>query len=200
MPRRRADPERPSVAEPLLAPAGAGDPSGDMEPSDAAAHAAGATFEVAENENAAARRESVGSATPSGSEHSHCGGEGVVSVRARGKGGGGARGEALLGLDSPYVSTRAMCVMCAGHHSRLKYYRTLCDSNLLDTRIVVPPPHIIPPQHYLATTPLPLALNHGEQLVWGGEDGQGKQSVCAHAVCASVCPSGYIYTPWRVCL
>ena len=94
----------------------------------------------------------------------------------------------------------SLCVVCAGHHSRLKYYRTLCDCNILDTRIAVPPPHIIPPQHYLATTPLPLALNHGEQLVWGGEDGQGRQSVCARAVCAWVCLSGYICTQNRVCV
>ena len=57
-----------------------------MEASDYAAHAAGATLAAAEN--AAARRESVGSATPSESEHSHCGGEGAVRVWARGKGGG----------------------------------------------------------------------------------------------------------------
>jgi hypothetical protein len=54
------------------------------------------------------------------------------------------------------------------HISRMKYYRTLCDSNIL--KVDVPPMHARnswPPEHYLATTPLPLATNQGGQLVWG---------------------------------
>ena len=54
------------------------------------------------------------------------------------------------------------------HISRMKYYRTLCDSNIL--KVEVPPMHARnswPPEHYLATTPLPLATNQGGQLVWG---------------------------------
>ncbi len=54
------------------------------------------------------------------------------------------------------------------HISRMKYYRTLCDSKIL--KVEVPPMHARnswPPEHYLATTPLPLATNQGGQLVWG---------------------------------
>lgn len=80
-----------------------------------------------------------------------------------------------------------------GHHSRLKYYRTLC-SKLRDTRLdmrldmhlAVPPPHITPPQHYNATTPLPLVLNHDEQLVWRGQhDDQGERGT--EGWCARMC-------------
>jgi hypothetical protein len=57
-------------------------------------------------------------------------------------------------------------------------YRTLCGKLLhtrLDMRLAVPPPHITPPKQYHETTPLPLVLNHGEQLVWRGQhDGQGE--------------------------
>jgi hypothetical protein len=177
MPRRWEDVERPSVAEPLLAAAGAPEQGATQvdskiglgfstsellrcyveagasrrreEPSEEPSRAS----QVAEAEKGGGvgGHESAGSATSSASEHWHCGGE--------------------------------------GHHSRLKYYRTLC-SKLLDTRLdmrlAVPPPHITPPQQYHATTTLPLVLNHGEQLVLRGQhDGQGGRGTGGW--CARMC-------------
>ena len=186
MPRRWEDVERPSVAEPLLAAAGAPEQRANPEKRGPVDSKIGPGFSTSELlrchvEAGAIRRREESSEEPSR----------APKVAEAEKGGGVGRGESA-GSATSSASEHWHCGG-EGHHSRLKYYRTLC-SKLLHTRLdieadmclAVPPPHITPPQQYHETTPLPLVLNHGEQLVWRGQhDGQGERGTGGW--CARMC-------------